>query len=118
MFKKSEYISDDIGGAVIIEQDVETSRESPKFSVTQSRDFGQAAQESMKTHITKDSSGCQLARAEARMTSTTDPKEHSLRNGIQIFNMNMDSEEKTLHGSIDTRHHRISSVPKSILQKR
>ena len=73
----------------------------------------------MKTHhITKDSSNLQIARTDNKFNGTTESKDHSMRNGIQIFNLNLDSDEKSFHNSIDTRHKRISSVPRSILQKK
>jgi hypothetical protein len=101
-FKKGEYSNTEIG-EVILEQDQETSRESPEFS----------AKDKARKHLKPTFSN---ATAEGKKSSLEDPKDCSLKEGIQIFSMNF-SDEKSL-SSIDNRHKRISSVPRSLLSKK
>jgi hypothetical protein len=102
VFKKGEYSNTEIG-EVILEQDQETSRESPKFS----------ANDKARKHLKPTLSD---TTAEGKKSSLEDPKDCSLKEGIQIFSMNF-SDEKSL-SSIDNRHKRISSVPRSLLSKK
>jgi len=57
-----------------------------------------------------------LSRVTDSKMYTQGSRDHSVRNGIQIFSVGLESDEKS-KGSIDQRHKRISSVPKSILSK-
>jgi len=86
-----------------LEQDQETSRESPEFS----------AKDKVSKHIKPIFSETTEV---GKKSSLENPKDCSLKEGIQIFSMNF-SDEKSL-SSIDFKHKRINSVPRSLLSKK
>jgi hypothetical protein len=110
-------MSDDIGGAVILEQDqgLETSRESPMFSASKQENYRDEVSPLLYSRPQHAATAMNEMRPiNNHSLHTHDAREHSVREGIHIFNTNMDqSEEASIDG-----HKRGHSAPRSILSKK